>query len=144
MVSYLSHIVFRGCLWPELMVFWPIQDSISWSPRSNNPFGIWKHLLNLMWVSEVINRPQKGPHMVLNSKFFQSYCKYPVHTRAGCRWVPYHDCLSFLSHDPLDHRLQNYWYLYDCDDLQCLIPLPRKVGWAVSLHPSHSRLGKKG
>ena len=40
--------------------------------KTTNSFNIWKHLLNPIWVTEALNMPQNGPHMVLNGKFSQS------------------------------------------------------------------------
>ena len=43
---------------------------------------LWKHLLNPIWVTEALNRHQKGPHMVLNVKFSEPYSQYPVRAQA--------------------------------------------------------------
>ena len=41
----------------------------------NNGF---KTILKITWVTEALNRPQKGPNMMLNGKFSQIYSQYPV------------------------------------------------------------------
>ena len=33
-----------------------MKDIVSWPPRSNGRFGIWKHLFNPIWVTEALNR----------------------------------------------------------------------------------------
>ena len=62
-------------------------------PHSINSFGISKHFLNPIWVTEALNRPQKGPNMELNSKFSQPYSQYSVQARA---YVP--SCLSLVNY----------------------------------------------
>ena len=42
-----------------------MEDNVSWPPRSNDRFCIWKHLLNHIWVTKALNRPQKPPNMML-------------------------------------------------------------------------------
>ena len=61
--------VFAEKIWPRLMAFWPDGRNMSWPSCSNDRFGIWKHLLNPIWLTEVLNRPKKGPNMVLKCKF---------------------------------------------------------------------------
>ena len=56
-----------------------MEFNMSWPPHSNDSFCIRKHLLNYIWVTEAINRPQKPPNMVLyHGKFCQSYSQCPV------------------------------------------------------------------
>ena len=62
-----------------------MEDNMSWAPRSNDRFGVWKHLLNHMWVTEALNRPQKRPNMVMYGKFSQPYSQYPVRARTYVR-----------------------------------------------------------
>ena len=46
-------------VWPDLQIF---QDYVNWPSHSNDGFCIWKHLLNHIWVTETLNRPQKRPN----------------------------------------------------------------------------------
>ena len=63
-----------------------MEDNVSWLPRSNNRFCIWKHFLNHIWVTEAKYRPQKPPNMVLyHGKFSQPYRQCPVWARAYVR-----------------------------------------------------------
>ena len=62
-------------------VFDQIKDNVSWLPSFNDNFSKWKHLLNSIWVTEALNRSQKGPNMVLNGKFSQPY-DHPVWVQA--------------------------------------------------------------
>ena len=41
-----------------------MEDSVSSPPGSNVRFGKWKHLLNHIWVTEALNRPQIWCYMV--------------------------------------------------------------------------------
>ena len=50
-----------------------MENNVSWPPRSNDRFCIWKYLLNHIWFTEALNRPQKSPNMVPNGKFAQPY-----------------------------------------------------------------------
>ena len=50
-----------------------IESNMSWLLRSKDPFGIWEHLLNPIWVTKALNRSQKSPNMVLKDKFYQPY-----------------------------------------------------------------------
>ena len=51
-------------------------------PRSKDCFGIWKHLLNPIWVTETLNMPQKW-----YGKIYQPYCQYPVWAQDSGRAV---------------------------------------------------------
>ena len=53
-----------GSFLTKLIFFDQIEDIVSWPPFSNDHFGIWKHLLNPIWVTEALNRPQKDPNVV--------------------------------------------------------------------------------
>ena len=55
-----------------------VEDNVSWPPRSTSQFGLWKHFFNPICVTEILNRPSKGPNMVLNCKFSQPFRQYPV------------------------------------------------------------------
>ena len=47
------------------------EDNMSWSPCSNNPFATWEPIVNPVWVSRALNRPQKGLNIKLNGRFSQ-------------------------------------------------------------------------
>ena len=99
-----------------------MEDNMSWPPCSNNRFGIRKHLLNHILVTEAINRPQKSPNMVLYGMLSQPYIQYPVRARAYVRsrlslvyWLWNVSCFVFLfpslmgltmSIPPLHHFVQ--------------------------------------
>ena len=69
-----------------------MEDSVSWPPRSNERFIIWKHILNYIWVTEALNRPQKRPNMVsfLNHKVSILY-------ESGLQAEPSFPCLLFIE-----------------------------------------------
>ena len=56
----------------------------------NYHFGIWEHLLNPIWVTEELIRPQKGPNIVLNGEFLPPYNMFGLfYTKANgfmTRW----------------------------------------------------------
>ena len=54
--GHLNHIVFWDCFWQKLMFFDQMEDNVSWPPYSKDCFGIWKHFLNPIWVTEALNR----------------------------------------------------------------------------------------
>ena len=62
-----------------------MEDNVSLLPRSNERFGIWKPPLNHIWVTEVLNRPQKCPNMGLYFMFSQPYIQHPVRARGYLR-----------------------------------------------------------
>ena len=78
MVSFLNHIVFWGHFSSKLMFFDQIKYNVNWPPCSNDHFSKWENFLNPIWVTEASNRTQKCPNMLLNVKFSQPYCEYPV------------------------------------------------------------------
>ena len=57
-----------------------MKDTVSGPPHSNDRFCMWKHLLNHIWVTEALNRPQIGCCMVcfLNHIFSILYKHRPT------------------------------------------------------------------
>ena len=82
-----------------------MDDNVSWPPRSNDRFIIWKPLLNHIWVTETLNRPQKHPNMVLFGMFSEPYIQYPVQAQAYVRSCLFpcsrhHSVLLIKIHSP--------------------------------------------
>ena len=91
-----------------------MEDNLSWPSRSNDCFGIWKHLLNHIWVKKALIRTQKRTNMVLYSMFSQPYSQYPVRARAYVRSRLFPCCNCYLSKATLDSRdsiCRSYSYL---------------------------------
>ena len=62
----------------KYIFFYQIENTMSWPQNVDDQFGMWKHLLNPICVTEAFNRPQNGPNFVLNGKFSQPYSQYSV------------------------------------------------------------------
>ena len=101
-----------------------MEDNVSWPPCSNNRFCIWKHLLNHIWVTEALSRPQKPPNMVIyHGKFSQSYIQYPVWAQAYVRsrlsLVLMYVCLYFFT-----------WYFVYQQAVHCCLWLVPELPWS--------------
>ena len=103
-----------------------MEDNVSWLPRSNNRFDIWKHLLNHILVTEALNMPQKCPHMVLIGKFSQPYSQYPV--RAWAWGGAVYPCLQLTIQAAKEHHSSSGTQL--CTNLsQIGLKYTSKVCW---------------
>ena len=74
--------------------------------------GSWVHIYFnhcMVSVTEALNRPQKGPNMVLNGKFSQPYGQYPKRAQAYVMRCLFYVVIVFFY---MNHQLRKIIYLF--------------------------------